>query len=644
MTVRAFVIGLLAVAGLTLLAPYTSFIKGYGWIASSAFPTGAVVIVVFLTVAVNLVVKLVRRSWVLSQAELMLVWCMLIVSCAIPVGGIGRFWYTMLASGPYMARRPDIQWEEDGSLTQTPDGLALSKNPKSEAARRYYEGAGERGRVPWRFWLPPLARWTVFLLLLYVAVFFVCGILRRQWVEVERLMFPLARVPLQFTEGSASDGLLPALFTEKAFVAGVVATTAFRLLRALPVLFGAGSGWGLTVPFADVFRDTALEQVGFGNVPIQLTVVGLAFLVPADVSLSVWFFFLFSRFEILVGHWLALPSAGGDTWSPLMRWQQFGAYVVFTLGMLYMARRHLMGVLGKALGFGGADDSEEPIGYRLAFWGFLVAVAGCLVWYAAHGVRITTGAFMLALMFCSFLVYARVVAQGGVPVARNLWIMPRVMEGLGGAAMFTPAGAVVASMQSNLLVRNASTMLAPMAMNSFRISEVFGRRRRWLLPALFVSLVLAMVCTTYIVLTQAYDQGVMNFAQVYWPQNMGQAVWNEAARIIERRPASGTEHFLGPMVFGGGLMAVLMFMRARFYWWPVHAIGLLTCSSWNIVNRMWFPFFLGWLAKTGIMRLAGGRTLRQARRFFIALIVTESFFSGLSVLLQTASGGVIPGF
>jgi len=90
-------------------------------------------------------------------------------------------------------------------------------------------------------------------------------------------------------------------------------------------------------------------------------------------------------------------------------------------------------------------------------------------------------------------------------------------------------------------------------------------------------------------------------------------------------------------------MAFLMFMRARFYWWPIHSIGLLSCSSWH-ANRLWLPFLLGWMCKVGIMRLAGGRALRKARDFFIALIIVEATMDGVSTIVRTISGGHVPGF
>ena len=647
MTWRAFIIGLIAVAAFSLLDPYTSFIKSYGWLTASCFPGSAVLVLVVLAVGANTLLRLIRRGWELSQPEQMLIWCMLIVGAVIPCEGIGRYWYSLLAGPPYLARRSDYYWEDAGSLALAPEGLLLSKDPKSMAAQQYYEGSGETGRVPWRTWLTPLAHWAAFLLPMYMAVFFLCGILRRQWVDVERLMFPLARVPLEFTDpavdpGGGSAGLLPSAFTNRAFLIGVLFTAAFRLFRALPLFFGSEQGIPLAVPMGDVFRDTPLQYADFLNFEFWPIVVGFAFLVPADVSLSVWFFFLFSRAELYVAYKLALPRAWG-TWSPFVQWQQVGAYVAFALGMVVMARRQLWAVLLRGIGLARRlEDADEPIGYRLGFWGFVVSVAGCLAWYAYHGMGVLTAVAVLALLFCSFFVYARIVAQGGLYVSRTDWVLSDVVHSVSGGRAFNGPGAVIAGMQGSLLLTGATNMLAPMAMSAFRISSVFAKRRRLLLPALIAALAVAIPCTTYTVLTQAYKTGALNFSDTWSVSDVARWSFEGADRMI-KLPTQSAEPYYRPAVFGAVMTAFVMFMRARFYWWPIHPIGLLTFSGWH-AHRLWLPFLLGWLAKVSIMKLAGGQMLRSARYFFIALIIVETFVSGVSALVSTVTHGAVPGF
>lgn len=643
MTWRALFIGLAAVAALSYIDPRAAFINQWGALNSTSFPAGAVLVLVTLSLGLNVLLKLIRRTWALRQAELMLVWCMVICAATIPSYGVGRFLYSLIAGPPYQARRADTAWENGGALTYAPEGLLLSKDPTSEAVRQYHEGGREGGRVPWRLWIGPLARWAVFLLFLYLGVFCMCAILRRQWVEVERLRFPLARVPLEFSEGSAGADLLPAVFKNKAFVVGLAVAGGFRLLRALPALLGLGDPVGLSVPLANIFADTPLAAAHFQNIEFWPRAMGFAFLVPADVSLSVWFFFLFARFELAASRWLAIPNAGGEH-GPLMGWQQAGAFFAFTVSLLYLARRHLATVLRKALWLDdSADDSEEPLGYRLAVWGFIASVIGCLVWYWWFGVRLTTGLAMLALLFCSYLIYTRVVAQGGVHVVRTNWNARSILHGLSGGHMLGGPGAVLASTQWTLLVTGGSVALAPMAMNSFRISEVFDRRRRrWLVPVCMMAIALALVLASYSVVTCAYDRGVLNFGDLWGQQQVPRWRFAEANRII-RHPFETADAHPVPLLIGAGAMGFLTFMRTRFYWWPIHSLGLLACSGWH-AQRLWLPFLCGWLVKVFVMRFGGGRRLRQARAFFVALILVETFAEGLVAVLRSVSGGAIPAF
>jgi len=636
-TWRAFLIGLVAVAGMCLLDVYSGTVKGYGGFTGSYFPGSAVLVLVLLAVIVNALIKLVRRGWALTQAELMLVWCMVLVTAAVGSGGM----HPILAGAPYMARRADIYWEEDGALTATPETLVLSKDPKSVAAQQYFEGARER-RVPWRVWIGPLARWGVFLMLMYVAVFFMCAILRRQWVEGERLMFPLARIPLEFTEGSAERGLLPAAFRQKAFLVGLTTSVAFRFIRALPLFIGAERPWSMTIPLADIFRDTPLVQMEFFNFDLWPTAIGFAYLVPADISLGMWVFYLFGRVELHVGKWLAIPVAAQGTWGPLLRWQQFGANLAFVVGMLYVARRHLWGVLRKAFGAaGGLDDAREPVRYRTAFWGLALSMAGCVVWLCCYGMSVPMAAAAMALMFCWYVACARIVAQGGVYITRGNWLLVDTLHGATGG--LAGSGAVMGSFMTWTL--SAMPALPPLAMDAFRISSVFKKRRRLFVLPLAAAMLVALVATHYMTLKQAYGGGALNFSGNVWGTREG-AIWvfGQAQRIITQ-PAQSSTFYWGSFSIGAVMTAFLMIMRGRFYWWPLHPIGLVVSASGSSdSNRIWFPFLLGWLAKVAIMKFAGGHMLRATRHFFVGFILTEVFLGSLGVMTTLLTRGAIPAF
>jgi len=640
MTWRAFIIGLLAVAGVCLVDVYSGLARGYGGLTYTCFPSAAVLTLVVLAVLVGPLIGLVRRGWALRQTELMLVWCMVIVACAIPGDGLGAFWYSVVAGGPYMARRADVQWTNDGSLTFAPDALVLSKDPKSVAARQYFEGS-ESGRVPWKVWVRPLLSWAAFYVAMYLAVLFMCAILRRQWVEVERLMFPLASVPLEFSEGSAEQGLLPGLFSNRAFRLGLITCAIIRFLSSIPLMLGAATGWSINLPLRDILQGTPLEQMDFQNFSLSYIAIGFGYLVPTDVSLSVWFFFLFSRVELQTAHWLAVPSAQGGTYSKLMSWQQLGCNIVFVIGMLYLARRHLWAVLRKALRLSrGDEDAQEPVSYAWAFWGFVLSMAFCVAWHRYFSVPVLLAAYAMLLLFCWFAAHARVVAQGGLYIARPMWLLQDVVQSTTGR--LGGAGAVIVSAHACTLLYGATIMMAPVAMDSFRISSVFKRHKRLFVVALASSILVALAATSYMVLKQAYGMGALNFDFTWATNRVPFYVFDWSQRII-KQPTQSAQPYLGSFSLGFVLTAIVMFMRARFYWWPIHPIGFLACNSYA-AHRIWLPFLLGWLTKIGIMKFGRGQMLRAGRYFFIAFIIGDVFIDGLSTAISTISQGALPSF
>jgi hypothetical protein len=642
MTWRAFLLGVLCTIGVAALDPYTSFNKGYGWNTGGHFPTAAVFLLVFLTVFGNLLVKLVRRAWALRQSELMLVWCMLIVACLTPCSGMMRLWFPALVGPAYTARRSDIVWR-DSSLAAAPDELLVTKDPKSLVARRYFEGQPEPGRLPWGYWAGPVGRWGIMLLALYLAVFLLCAALRRQWVDRERLQVPLARVPLEFTAGSGQAALLPPIFRNRTFVVGIIVSTVFRAVRALPIIFGTGGAWRMTVPFKDVLQDTPLRYMYMQNIDIWWSVIGFAFLVPADVSLSVWLFYLFGRLELQTCSWIGSPLHYGGTWSQLMRWQLAGAYLAFTIGVVYVGRRHLGDIVRKAFGRApGVDDSDEPVRFGTAFWGFVLSAAFVVAWFAHYGMKWWVAALLFAMSMAIMIVHARIVAQSGMYTTQLNVIAPEILHGLGFGHVFGPTGVVIAEIHHGVFVYGSTALPSPAGIHAFRISEVFGRRKRLLLPVLMATLVLAMGVSGWQSLRQAYTEGASNFTDTWGQQTNPGSIFGRAHQMIKSggrySPARWTPFAIGILLTG-----FVMFMRGRFYWWPVQPIGLVALSSWQS-DRLWLPFLLGWLLKSGMTKFAGGATVRRARYFFIALILVEAFFGGVSTIVRTLTDGAFPGF
>jgi hypothetical protein len=325
--------------------------------------------------------------------------------------------------------------------------------------------------------------------------------------------------------------------------------------------------------------------------------------------------------ENQVFHSSGVPITGGP-WQFIV-WQQAGAFLVFTAGMLWAARRHLARLVRSAVGMGEeGEDADEPIPYAVGFWGFLLCVAGMVAWYLYFGLRPGIALALVGLVFTLVLVHARLVSQGGVILVGQGWRPPALLHDMTGGTAFSPAAAVLVNAQHAILTADCREMLSPHAMNALRISSVYERRRRLFLPVMMVALLAAMVAAGYSTLRWVYySEGAQNLANQYAVSWHSQFAYSTAHEMIQNPVGSAEPHYVG-LAAGGLLMFALQALRRLFYWWPVNPLGFLISASWAI-RPLYFSFFLAWLIKVSILKFAGGDVLRKARRFFLGVIAGE---------------------
>jgi hypothetical protein len=84
-------------------------------------------------------------------------------------------------------------------------------------------------------------------------------------------------------------------------------------------------------------------------------------------------------------------------------------------------------------------------------------------------------------------------------------------------------------------------------------------------------------------------------------------------------------------------MGTLMFMHSRFYWWPLHWLGLVVANN-GFMDSFWLSFLVAWLAKVAILKLAGGRVFRRARTMMLGVTMAAMFLIGLFACIATFTG------
>ncbi|MEW6357441.1 MAG: DUF6785 family protein [Planctomycetota bacterium] len=625
-TFRAVVLGLLLVSFLSAVVPYSDYYLHNTPLTGNHFPIGVVFLFLVLCLGVNTVVRRFFRGAELSPAELLTVWCMMLVSAGLASTGLARYFFAMLI-GPFYYATPQNRWAET-IHRHIPKVLCPSQDPLSPVISHFFEGMPPDATIPWSAWQRPLILWGILLLMLYGLMFCLCTILRKQWADRERLNFPLIQLPVEMAAPPEHGSLVNSFFKSKAMWIGFIIPVFLYFLSGMNRLYW-GRYWPqprLFIWLWSFFSSEPWRHMRLMRLGIYPSIIGFTYLLTLEVSLSFWFFYFFMRLEYLLCAVLWEPIWGD--YSSRAIHQQAGAFLMLAVLLLWRARSHLKDVAKKAFNSNyPVDDSEEPLSYRTAFFGLIGLTVGVCAWcsYLAN-MSVFFTLVALILLLTVLMVLTRVVAQGGLIFVSQNFQPYDIMTTTFGSATIGPSTLTVLAIQNIVFIHDSREVMMPNIMNSFKIGDDPRMNQRVLCAALFLTVIVGMVVAGYFYLQLMYTHGASNLQrwdlrQIFlWRFNS--LVW----RI--RRPRFTDWLLVRWMGYGAVLMGGLYYMSTRFYWWPFHPLGLLMANTYPM-ECFWFSIFVGWFLKSSILKYGGGRTYKNMRPFFLGLILGEAFIAGI---------------
>merc|ERR1711964_876617 len=126
--------------------------------------------------------------------------------------------------------------------------------------------------------------------------------------------------------------------------------------------------------FGYLFTSRPWNAMGDVRLSFYPFLVGLTFLVPLDVLLSGWVFYLGYKVQLIV------KALAGWHHFPYYDQQSFGAYFAIALFTIWLGRHQFLLIFRRGFGFGDnkkhLEESSEMIGYQFAFWGMVAGLAG----------------------------------------------------------------------------------------------------------------------------------------------------------------------------------------------------------------------------------------------------------------------------
>jgi hypothetical protein len=479
-------------------------------------------------------------------------------------------------------------------------------------------------------WFGPLGWWSLFALLITWTMLCMTALLRRQW-DAERLAYPIAEVPIQVLLNSNS------LFRQPMLWIGVTLGAVGQFINLCHAIWPTVPSVPIGVQYFQ-FPDLPLRAAGAIPLCLFPFALGLSFLLPLQIGFSCWFFFLLARVEMIVATMTGLSEPNKF---PYIAQQGVGATIGFALMVLWGARNHLRHVVRAAFGLVRGKDEDEPMSYRLAFFGFLGG-CGLLVAFAiSAGMQPLTTAYYFALLLAFVLVMARMRAEVGLPTFECYRAGAEdILTRIGGSGAWTKGDHGVMSL-FYFLTRTHRQFPIQTQVDSYRLTRRAGLPLSGVTLLIMGASALGILCAFWAMLHISYETGFESAkfrGPVLWA--FGPEPWRRMESLINTptQPDPGSVWAYG---FGFVTVVMLGVMRSRFLEWPFHPAGYLASGSTGLF-RLWLPLMLAWALKSLILRYGGLRGYRAALPFFIGLVLGEFSAGFIRTLLDLIFGLHLP--
>ena len=620
-TMRAVVIGFIAIIPGVFWGVYGDVVSQTDLTSMSIMMPPILIIVALLLL--NGMLKRVIPSWALGRTELITIYAMLTVSVILSGMGMLQFLCMTLGAVPHYAS-PENGWAR--YLDVTPKWIL----PKLSAIEGFYIG---NQPIPWSAWTMPIIVWSGFLFSMLFCMMCINSILRKQWIERERLSYPIVQLPLEMTDPKTR------FFSNKLMWAGFFTAAALETLNSLHHLYPS-------VPYVQLrafdlqqyFTTAPWNAVGYFPTTFYPLAIGLGFVLATDISFSCWFFYLISKLEgVLVSATGWQAGAGSLSAPPYLAQQSTGGFIGIGIVVIYLARNHLREVFSRAFrNDPDVDDSEEPMSYRTSVFGLAAGFAVMVAFCVAVGVSplVAIAYLFIYLLFATTI--SRLRAEAG-----PAWVM-----GPGWDAMDTivrPVGSGLFS-QGNLVALayfhwfSIEMRCCPMGVQAegMKMAQATQTRQRVMTIVLLLAIVAGIAIGFWACLAVWYEFGAGTAKVEQWRTGMGAAPFHRITGYMQNPMKADIPGILA-MAFGTVFTFFLSLMRSRFVWFPLHPAGYVLSHS-GTMYWLWCPFLIAWILKTLIIRYGGIKGYRTALPFFLGLVLGDYITSSLWALAGSVLG------
>lgn len=613
-TLRAIILGVVVVICTNVWAIYSEYYMRSSLLQAGIIQMSLFIAFFLLVSVVNVALKTAGRlsmggsahgEWGLSASELLVIF---IMGFAGSAAGSAP-WLIALLAAPYYFATTENEWERYFHA-YLPQWLIPSN--ETQAMAWFYDGLPPHESIPWEVWLRPLLWWGSFIVAGMVTSVCLVSIFRKQWVEKEKLNFPLIQVPVLMSAQSPPGSILPSFMRSRLFWAGFALALGVPLWNILSYFYPEFPAIEIINPYWRYFKRywPPLYQ------KINFYVLGFGFFCSTEILFSIWFFHLLAMAQVGIYTRTGFqPGPASEFSNPyaLVMLQGTGGYIFLGVWILWLSRRHLWDVLRKAVANAkDVDDSNEFLSHRTAVLGFVLGLCYITGWLYQAGVSPPRIACYTAISFIFTIAFAKMLAESGLIYFGWPFSALQFTEFSFGYTTVSPAsltGLTVAQGRGIFDIAQFSHMT--------KLVDFARMNRKKLLAATCIGFLVGITAAIIYTLWLGYTVGAYNFD--HWTFKYGNVGVYNSLKTKIKTPVPTDWAKMQLVGIGAAVTALITFLRYRFTWWHIHPIGFTVGMIWPVrVGAL--SFFIVWCVKVICMKLGGVQFVKKAQPFFIGLL------------------------
>ena len=624
---RAVLIGTILIIGNSYWIAYVEMIWHTAHLTTVAMSVNVMFGILAMTL-LNIAVRHIFPRIALEPRDLLVVYSMLAVGSAFSGHDcIPR----LMGLIPYAFRfaTPENDWEAL-LFHHLPEWLVV-KHPKT--VTDFYEGEVNfftEGYV--QHWVVPILSWSAVIFLLMLIFLCLTALLRKQWIENEKLAYPIIQIPLEITTNRH-------IFKNRLLWIGFGIAMGINLLNGLQFFFPVlpeipVRKYNLNIYF------TQKPWNAMGSMPLRFHpyLIGFSFILPLDLAFSCAFFYLMKKVQLLVGSAVGIATLQGY---PFLGEQGAGALLALLAIACWHARKHFASVLRQVLRPNRTESQTEALSYRSA----VITLGICLLLLAFFCIRGGMSLWAFAIYIGIYLMIVvgltRMRAELGPPIHAIGYLTPQyMMISLLGTRRLRPGNLTMLSLMnwlSGASYASFRTHPMPDQLEAFKLAERTGIRNRTMFGVLVIASLVGILSSLILYPYAIYSEGVAAGSEQIHAG--GADTYNFLSSwLVNPKPTD----WLATSVLGLAFAANLgiMFLRSRFVWCPLHPAGYVIGVAPGTTDVIWFPLLLAMVTKWLILKHGGINAYRKAVPFFIGLVLGEAlmgcFWPLLSLILRSA--------